>query len=499
MATLFSRSRVAGVALAASLLITACGGGSGGTEPPPPPVDKAPPTVFSTDPDKDADGIDDGLTQITVTMKEDGGNIKCPTKNPLTVTKENGEEIKGGDPACDPATKVLSLTFATKVLFRCEVYTATLAAGIEDMATPSNKSATYVWSFKTSGCDYKKMLFTANNGASHGQPAISGVDPSNGQVTGYLETPADGAYFQWSVAADPKVGKVYSAAYKGGRGIDVLDVDSGVVKNVKLNPSQSVRDFIESLAMKGSYAWAAYSNRCIPYDAAFCGRLFMLDRLTDQVTGKTVAVTESEKTPVRLVAHPVSTEHLLYSLNATISAIIGGIECGSGVCQEVRLPGTPGTVTVINSDDGSIVGNPIPVGSVPLAAVIDPATGLMYAINAGDDTVSIVNLKTRVTTTKSLGFTGYQQAAGIELLFGKLWVSDYLGAVHVYDLNLVPVGTVSTGALSMPSDIVALDGKLYVTLFASAFSAVAEINPDNLSVKTVTVGSGPRAITAYAP
>lgn len=505
MATRFSRFRAVGAALAVSLLIAACGGGGGGgTEPPPPPpTDTTPPTVKSWMPPDGTKDIDtDGKIVISVTMDE---AFNCPAKNPITITKGNGDEVKGGEPACDPATKTLSLTFATKALFRCETYTVTLPKGtVKDLA--GNALANDSKIVLETKCPARTAMIVTANAVGGGRDdwanAFSGIDLSTGQVRedwSVVESDSSEVVSSpWALAADPAMGLMYGADFGGFRGVNVIDMATGAVSNVELNPGDhTTTEEVSGVVMKDGCIWAAYSGIQQAYDPDFRNRLYCIDRQTRTITSHTDAVTSTEMATMWLVAHPDPAVHRLYAFNVAISGWNVGLNCELNLCQVVYLPGTRGTVTEIDSQTGAILRTFV-VGSQPLKGVVDRARNRLYVVNTGDESVSIVNLDTGTVGTVPLPEFGYKrQPMDVALMDGKLWVSDDRDSVWVYDSSMALVGTVVLDSMSGPESMTVLDGKLYVSLQSGYSKAVAEVNADLSVNRQFVVTAHPGAITSY--
>ncbi len=477
-------SRAAGVALLFSLTLglAACGGGGGGgtnpPPPPPPPVDTTPPTVKSWEP---ADGTKDvdisGMVTIKVTMDE---AITCPNTNPVVLTV-NGEEVKGGKFSCSSPT--VSLTFDAKALFRCgKTYEATLPKGsVKDVAGNALAKDSKA-SFSTPACPPPavKKVYSVSSGAAAGQNSLFGIDVSDGTVSGNMPL-ADEAN-QMAVVADAKNQTVWTASTRNG--VNTYDTETGATAKVNVGGHMS------SFALKGQHVWAAADSRWGDGDF-YNNRLFRFDRVTHKVLGQTEAVTDSGKTPLKVVAHPTASR--LYTLNVDVESVHGS-NC-TPVCRTVRLPGYAGTVTAVDSDSGAILWT-VTVGSVPLDAYIDATTNIMYVVNAGDGSLSKVNLETKAVTTASLlEFTGYRQPVGIARLDGMLCMSDYLESLSCYNSSMKLAGTVTLPALSVPTTMASLDGKLYVTLQKT--QGVVEVLTDFSVPRTFAVGNTPTGITAF--
>lgn len=503
MATLFSRSRVAGVALAASLLIAACGGGgSGGGTEPPDPVDKAPPTVGSTTPADGAKDVDDGLAQIIVKMKEDGGNIKCPTKNPLTVTKENGEEVKGGTPACDPATKTLSLTFATKALFRDETYTPTLAAGIEDMA--GNKSAAYSWSFTTKGpVDRTPSVVTANAGTTADPRYTSVVNTTTGATS---HTPFGGAPLGTNaVAVDSKAGRAYYTATISPTGCAYsMDLETHTVDCIKVNPLGSTYGRSVAVALANQGVYFATSSEYSPEKG---NEILVFDRLSLGEKLATVALPDATHSPSFMIADREGNRMYVLSYDKS-SAVFNP--------WPDYLPGFPGKVyeidTTTNTRKRTFV-----VGSGPRGAAIDFVKKLLYVSNWGDRTISIINLVTgAVRTVKLPSFfveddKYFQRPVGLALAgtklliansrFSKVSLTDQVGGLEVLDLasetitQTIPVGDIPLYMAQVGNDVWVTTGNTA----SKRYSVVQVSLTKGAAVGSVAVGPSPVGIDAYAP
>jgi DNA-binding beta-propeller fold protein YncE len=291
---------------------------------------------------------------------------------------------------------------------------------------------------------------------------------------------------------------MYAADFNGFRGVNVIDMATGAVSNVELNPGDhATTEEVSGVVVKDGCVWAAYSGIQQAYDPDFRNRLYCIDRQTRTITGHTDVVTSTEMATMWLVAHPDPAIHRLYAFNVTISGWNAGVDCALNLCQEIYLPGTPGTVTEVDSQTGAVLRTFV-VGSQPLKGVVDRARNRLYVINVGDESLSVVDLGTGTVGTVPLPEFGYKrQPADVALMDGKIWVSDYRDSVWVYDSSMALAGSVTLDSLSGPGSMTVLDGKLYVSLQSGYSMAVAEVNADLSVNRQFAVSAHPGAITSY--
>jgi len=123
------------------------GGGGGGDGDENPPEDTTAPTVTSRSPDPGAVNVQVN-TLVTATFNED---IDAATVNQATFTLAHGGVPEAGVVAYDVGSKTATFT-SSLLLLTNTLYTATLSAGIKDLA--GNALAETTWNFTTgSGVD----------------------------------------------------------------------------------------------------------------------------------------------------------------------------------------------------------------------------------------------------------------------------------------------------------------------------------------------------------
>lgn len=499
MAASFSRSRVAGVALAVLLSLSACGGGGGGdTEPPPPPVDTTLPGPKSWLPIDGATDIDaDGIVTVSVTMNE---AITCPGTNPFTITRGNGQEVEGGDWKCESPT--VSLSFQSKALFRCETYTVKLAGGIKDLA--GNQSVEASISFSTK-CPPPRtaMIVTANAGTSADPRYTSVVNTETSEVSHYgpasyrpLETKG--------VAVDSENHRAYYTATISASGCAYsMDLETRAVECIKVNPegSSDGRSAAVTVADQGVYFATSSEFSDQP------GNLVLaFDRL-NRTKFATVTLPDAAYSPVFMVAD--RERNRVYVLSYNKASLVFNP-------WPDYLPGFAGKVYEIDTTTNALA-RTFSVGSGPSGAVIDPVKRLLYVSNWGDRTISIINLGTGVVRKVDLpSFFAeddkYRQRpvglalAGTKLLianskFSKDSPTDQVGGLAVLDLasetitQTIPVGDIPYHMASVGNDVWVTTGntasKQYFVVRVSVVTLAA--------LESVAVGPSPYGIAVYAP
>ncbi|MFZ1627263.1 MAG: Ig-like domain-containing protein [Candidatus Moraniibacteriota bacterium] len=468
--------------------------------PPPPPGDTTPPQVATVSPVNGQLGVDPAIGQVVVEMSE---QVQCPSAVPNAVTLTGGGMQVSATLTCgaDAQSNTLFLGLGSQRLLYRTLYTVTIAGGVVKDLAGNAMAAASVSQFTTTASPMAAAarVYTANYGATpaNGRQYISSVDPSNGYAVEHVTLGLVST--QWAIASDAAAGKVYSAGIATSRGIDVIDVATGATSSISFDPDPAQFEYVEALAVRPEGVYAAYSNNMgYPGQPTLRNRIFRFDRLTQVELNRSGALTADSMTPVGLVAHPDPLTKRIYVLSATKSAMnVIDVNCGIRDYQ----PGTVGTVTELNAETLATL-RTFSVGSVPMSGVIHQATNKLYVGNAGDRTISTVDLATGAVTTASrlATFTGCRQPGGmaLDLTGARLWVSDSNDGVHAFNLAMVETAFVSTGNKSFPYGLTFADGKLYAALWGPGYNSVSEIAGVSLA-RTVSVGPNPVALTTFVP
>ncbi len=484
---LFSRSRAAGVLLAAVLSLSACGGGGGGSPPPvanPPPVagDTTPPQVASVTPTEGATGV--ALTaSVEATYNE---SLACSGVIG-TVVKIAGVDAAVG---CDGAAKKMSLSPQAE-LPADTVVTATIPAAT-DMA--GNKGQPVTVNYRTAK---KAVATTAKLYASlvpevDGSKAVAIVDSAAGTVkqVGFQAgngQPGFGPFC--AITVDSKTAKVYFASC-GGFKIYVRDlVTDDVLPSIDLDPTLARIDLVWGLALTETDVCAAMSGS-VP-DGVSQNRVKCFDRMTNLPTfdgaNNTLAAADMFTTKLQYGTAPAK---WLYAINALTTS----------VSQVFPPAGTPGTLVRLNPATYAVE-QTYAVGSVPMAFRVHEVTGHVYVANAGDKNISIVDPTNGRTEVMDLGFTRMQQRPedlALAMAKDRVFVSDGESKVYVYSLSgRQEVAQLSLGAGSGPKKLAILGNELWVTC---GNGMVMSIGLDSLVVtRTLALGNSPVGLASYAP
>jgi YVTN family beta-propeller protein len=173
----------------------------------------------------------------------------------------------------------------------------------------------------------------------------------------------------------------------------------------------------------------------------------------------------------------------------------GGTGAAVGRIRSLDLPGSPAAA---HSSPGSTDradphpqpqqsgnGTPISVGHVPLSAVYDSGNGYVYVVNAGSNSVSVIQ-GTALVTTIPVG--GSPQSAAYDSANGSLYVvNQESGTVSILTGTNV-TGTVSVGTQPIYATYDTGNGLVYV--LNSGSGSVSVIRGDHV-LETIVVGGDP--------
>lgn len=452
-----------------------------------------PPKVTSVSPANGA--VDVALVGTIVTAKFDQKLAACP----VTTTGTFG--VIQGTLSCvnTGTTATVTITPATE-LPENTFMTATLC-GFSN--TEGVEMVCHTWSFTT----MKKpvvvpvpvRVYTANYGDFlSGTSVASVIDVATSGVTqiGFPTVPGFGDMRR--VVVDSLMRKVYFGAIGTFR-LYSIDLDTNAV----LEPIAIDNDFNFSHSVMGLAL--SETDICMAFSRADVenyprqNELECRNRMTLVSTFKSPAyfLADAKMMTTRLSYLPFGNDKKLYALNATKGAYFAETLPDGGF-REGFSPDTVGTVVAIDAATKAIT--TIQVGSVPQGIDRDPVTGDVYVTNGGDGTISVISHATgQVEKVLLPTFTGFQRPIGIKVdrSRGKIYVTDYVGAVVVLDLVTrqevarVPVG-------SRPVDMVPVGNLLYVACRRG--TSVFVIDLDTLKVtRTIQVGTSPWGIASSAP
>lgn len=508
MAASLSRTRAAGAALAVLFALTAassltgCGGGGGGGDtnpPPPPPVDTTPPTVKSWTPADGAKDVDtDGTVTLSVTLDE---AIGCPNLNPITITKGNGEEVKGGTYSC--TSPILSLAFEAKALFRCETYTVTLPKGsVKDVAgnALANDSKVTV----QTKCPAKvAMIVTANAGTSADPRYTSVVNTETGEVSHAMFPGAP--LGTRGVAVDNENHQAYYTATISGGCAYSMDLETHTVSCIKVNPEGSSygRSAAVTVADQGVYFATSSESSDQP------GNLVLVFDRSNRSKLATVTLPDAAYSPTFMIAD--RGHNRVYVLSYDKSSLVFNP-------WPDYLPGFVGKVYEIDTTTNTLTKREsINVCSAPVGAVVDAVNQRLYVSCWGDRAISIINLASWTARTVDLpSFFAeddkyFQRPVGLALVGTKLLIAnskfskgsptDQVGGLAVLDLasekvtQTIPVGDIPLYMVSVGDDVWVTTGntesKQYFVVRVSTVTFAV--------LGSIAVGPSPVGIAAYTP
>lgn len=467
--------------------------------PPPPVSDTTAPRVTSVSPGAGAADVPVTIGQVTVGFSE---AVQCES---VSIALASDGAAVTGSVSCTADNKSATLRFVpeTRLLYGSE-YPVTV--GAHD--TAGNRLAAAVWATFTTEAlpaTVTTKLYTANNAESilKNTQAVTGVDlASDHALEHYSFTGYGGGANQWNIATDSRAGRVYSSAF-GFRGLDAVDLVSGATSKIELDPETALLEDVVSIAIQDQYVIAATAYRGVLLDTT--SRLYFIDRLTGTIVGKTSVLGGTGDTITKVVTHPNPAVQRVYVVMAKMNSIFSTFDCGVNgqnspmVCKTFYTASAPGKIVEVDSTTFTVIRTLATVGSAPVDALVDVMTERLIVANAGDRSLSAVDLDTgAVTTTTLAGWTKYQQPVALALdpASRRLYVADYLDAITVLDADsFASLGNVPVGPLTLPRSLVAHDGMVYAGLFRT--SEVAALSGTTLDWKTSIGGYGPNGIAIF--
>lgn len=445
----------------------------------------------------------------------DGANDVSVSLSALTVTFDQGVSCSGnasliqsvtytvaGTKSCSGNVLTFTVTDSTKLFYGTN-HSIVLAAG-EVKNSVGQGNAVSTTRFTTERLPGGTRLFVANSGAvpDNGGQYISQIDLPAGALS---TVPVINQFaFQWSIVADPRAGKVYSSGQGTFRGVDVIETVGGIATStIRLDPNRSNIENYEALAVGPYGIYAAYSNYWgYPSQPELRNRVFMFDPRTNvELARSSRPFPDDSMTPRAIVAHPDPTVNRVYVAMVSKSALdlLG--------CRFMDYrPNTKGLIYELDGKTLEIVRS-FDVGSVPIALALDAANGRLYVANAGDRSLSKVDLVTGTVKTvapPSLG--GCRQPEALVLSQdGKLWVANGNDGVHAFNGDLIEQQYIAIPGSPVTRGVAIANGLLFVTgiipsTTAPTVSWVYEVDPaQGMVTRSLASGPQPSGITVLQP
>ncbi len=496
-------------------LLTACGGGGDGASasaptptPTPTPTDVTAPTVVSVIP---TSGATIPVGQVfTLTFSE---AIACPQ----AVTEGSFGAITGSAACISSNTAgkgVITVVPAAPLYFDTQ-YTLTLS-GFKDLA--GNVGVPYASSFTTEklpGVSGRK-IFVANDlgNTSGANGSVTLIDGVTQTITERVTFPSAPGYFGSTyLDIDAGTGTVYSAS----RATFVLhrfELATGkVLPSLVLDPTEqpgyihgiyglahSDKAVCVTLGRPGfpnaSYYW---HNKMECFDRATGKRVFL--SAVDFVAG-------SGQAPVKLLYS--AKRGTFYAVAADESSLLASQVLDGYKVRPGFGPGTSGRVTEIDATTYQVT-RTWTIGSAPNDAAF--RGDKLYVVNAGDKSLSIIDLaatdttKAVATVTWGAAYGPYENPLGIAIdeASGVYYLSDYLTSVRKYSLtDNREIGRIVLG--SETEAVTIIGGKLWVTslldypadtLLNTVY--VVDLGTDTVERTFPAIGDKPRSIIFYDP
>jgi YVTN family beta-propeller protein len=138
------------------------------------------------------------------------------------------------------------------------------------------------------------------------------------------------------------------------------------------------------------------------------------------------------------------TSPVAIAVNSTTNRVYVANQCSMGSCS----------VTVVDGENDTLIGSPIPVGSFPTAIAVNTSTNKIYVANYGSSSVTVINGADNSQTIVSVGLSPIAIALNSKPEINKIYVLNYentgndtvtvIDAVTNNVIATVPVGSVGS-------------------------------------------------------
>ncbi len=278
-----------------------------------------------------------------------------------------------------------------------------------------------------------------------------------------------------ALAIDRKTNKIY-VANAGSGSISVIDGASDSV--VAAIPGEAHPYAIAANEATGTiYVTNTYSNAVtvidVRTDKAHPMNVGGADGIAIDSRTNTIFLTHYEDPDVRIVDGATGTVRKVR---------VGGHIWGMVFDEDSGSLYLAHTVTgeIVSLNEKTLAVHTIPVGQIPCALAVDPATQRLYAVNYGDETLSVIDLRTqRVIATLLVG--RHPQAVAVDSTRNVLYVANVHGnSVTAIDgRNNRVIGAFSAGQNPYAVAVDAETGKVFTASYGSP--ALTLVNVANQS------------------
>lgn len=340
--------------------------------------------------------------------------------------------------------------------------------------------------------------------ACSGAPLFLAAHASAADVTGRLITSA-------AIAVNPATHKVY-AVNEGADSVIVTDENTGTESKVEVGNApiaiailpvvdkvyvvNTGSNSISIIDGKQDKVIATIKGGSHPYTIAANQKTnkvyvtYTYDHIVTVIDGTTDTASTLETGSADGIAVDEATNTLF--LSTYEDPYIRIVDAATGAVHKVKVGGHiwgwvfdtassrlylahTGTADVLSLDEKTQATNTIPVGQIPCALALNPATHLLYAVNYGDRTLSVINTASaKVVAVLAVG--DHPQAVAVDAERNRIYVANVHGdSVTVIDgaKNAI-LGTYQAGehpyALAVDEGI----GQVYAAIYGSKASVRVE-------------------------
>ncbi|TXH03363.1 MAG: hypothetical protein E6R05_03215 [Candidatus Moraniibacteriota bacterium] len=447
-------------------------------------------------PDNDATGISAKGTQFVFKFQSDTP-LNCTG---IGGTTELGDDIKIiASIDCDsPGRQITIIPQDSRWLFGAE--NCLSVEGVRN--TAGYTLAEPVTScFTTRAVQSPRVVYVGDAPVDGHTNVVWLMDPAKQVINKGIDAPF-GLLAAHNLVADPLTGQLVVIPWSTRGQFLLVDLEDQSIGVLDFDPTRSTQYASQGAFLSGSDLCTVFMRTIVPVGGV--NQLFVNNQLacwsrttkreTYRGAKNSIADESMITTKVRATQVPASK---IYLVNATFTAY----DNSTGLW----LPGTPGELRVLNSETRAVE-RTVAVGSVPVDFAVHKTTGIVYVINGGDRSLSLVYPDNRVETYPLAGYTDRDNQRPTAILLdedkGRFYVADGYRYVVVYDLaSRAEIKRIQIAPDYGPIYLARVGDDLWVTNAHYQGGSVQVINRDSLTVTRVIsgMGVGPSGIAEFVP
>lgn len=451
------------------------------------------PQVASTVPANDATDVSAKGTQFVFNFESDTP-LNCAG---IGGTVELGDDIKIiATIACDSPNKKITINPQdNRWLFGAQ--NCLSVSGVQNTAGYA-LSEPVTACFTTRAVQSPRVVYVGDAPVDGRTNAVWSMDPASQVINKGINTPF-GLLAAHNLVADPLTGQLFVIPWSTRGQFALVDLEDQTTSVLDFDPTRNTQYASRGAFFSGGDLCTVFMRTIAPVNGV--NQLFVNNQVAcwSRTTKKStyLGAKNSIADESMITTRAQQVQGGIYLTNATFTAY----DNSTGLW----LPGTPGELRVLHPET-RVVERTVAVGSVPVDFAVHKTTGVVYVINGGDRSLSLVHPDNRVETYPLSGYTDRDNQRPTAILLdddrGRFYVADGYRYLVVYDLaTRTEVKRIQITPDYGPIYMARVGDDLWVTNANARGGSVHVVNRDSLTVTRVIggLGVGPSGIVEFVP